>query len=123
MRLLNADGSPSEVSGNGLRGLGAILAEDTALPVGGVLHVRTGGGHEDADAGLARPRAASSSAPTWAGRDPAERAARGGGESLRRVTTLRVGNPQCVILADRLDEARLHRMGPALQRTRRFPTP
>ena len=44
MRLLNADGSPSEVSGNGLRGLGAILAEDAALPVGGVLHVRTGAG-------------------------------------------------------------------------------
>ncbi len=44
MRLLNADGSPSEVSGNGLRGLGAILAEDLALPVGGTLHVRTGAG-------------------------------------------------------------------------------
>ena len=44
MRLLNADGSPSEVSGNGLRGLAAILAEDLALPAGGTLYVRTGAG-------------------------------------------------------------------------------
>src|SRR5947207_13523701 len=28
MRLLNADGSPSEVSGNGVRGLAAILCRD-----------------------------------------------------------------------------------------------
>ena len=37
------------------------------------------------------------------------------------AVTLRVGNPQCVILADRLDEARLHRIGPALQAHPAFP--
>src|ERR1041384_8363257 len=35
MRLINADGSAAEVSGNGLRGLAAILAEDAGLAVGG----------------------------------------------------------------------------------------
>src|SRR5689334_18722459 len=30
MRLLNADGSPSEISGNGVRGLAAILLRDDA---------------------------------------------------------------------------------------------
>jgi diaminopimelate epimerase len=43
-----------------------------------------------------------------------------GGETFDAVT-LRVGNPQCVILADRLDEARLHRIGPALQAHPAFP--
>ena len=42
------------------------------------------------------------------------------GETVDAVT-LRVGNPQCVILADRLDEARLHRIGPALQVHPAFP--
>src|SRR4029079_17186448 len=37
------------------------------------------------------------------------------------AVTLRVGNPQCVILADRLDEARLARIGPARQTHRALP--
>ena len=36
------------------------------------------------------------------------------------VVTMRVGNPQCVLLAP-LDEARLHRLGAALQRHEAFP--
>jgi diaminopimelate epimerase len=121
MRLLNADGSPSEVSGNGLRGLAAILAEDRALPIGGTLDVGTGAG----------PKAL-----TLVGRDdrgrPVFRADMGPVEDLAAVrldaagetfdaVRLRVGNPQCVILADRLDEARLHRVGPALQVHPAFP--
>ena len=34
MQLLNADGSPSEVSGNGVRCLAAWLAQERAVPVG-----------------------------------------------------------------------------------------
>ncbi|MET0213609.1 MAG: hypothetical protein ABW292_11425, partial [Vicinamibacterales bacterium] len=41
------------------------------------------------------------------------------GERFEAVR-LRVGNPQCVVL-DRLDEARLHRIGPALQVHPAFP--
>ena len=121
MRLLNADGSPSEVSGNGLRGLAAILAEDRALPVGGTLYVTTGAGPKSL---------------TLVARDerdrPVFRADMGPVEDLARVrleaageafdaVRLRVGNPQCVILADRLDEPRLHRIGPALQVHPAFP--
>lgn len=122
MRLLNADGSPSEVSGNGLRGLAAILADTAALPVGESLLVETGAGPKRL---------------TLVQRDPGNgglvfRADMGQVEDLRRVrldvdgdpieaVALRVGNPQCVILADRLDEARLHRVGPALQRHPAFP--
>jgi diaminopimelate epimerase len=122
MRLLNADGSPSEVSGNGLRGLAAILAEEAGLAVGGTLHVTTGAGAKtltlvsrDDTAGRLVFRA---------DMGPVEDLARTrldvAGETVDAVT-LRVGNPQCVILADRLDEARLHRIGPALQVHPAFP--
>jgi len=121
MRLINADGSAAEVSGNGLRGLAAILAEDAGLAVGGTLHVTTAAGRK---------------ALTLVARDargrPVFRADMGPVEDLARTrldvagetvdsVTLRVGNPQCVILADRLDEARLHRIGPALQVHPTFP--
>jgi len=122
MRLLNADGSPSEVSGNGLRGLGAILAEDLALAVGGTLHVRTGAGvkaltlvSRDAAAGRLVFRADMGPVEDLA---PIRLSA--AGETFDAVR-LRVGNPQCVILTDRLDEPRLHRIGPALQTHEAFP--
>jgi diaminopimelate epimerase len=121
MRLLNADGSPSEVSGNGLRGLAAIVATAIALPAGEAIVVATGAGEKRI---------------TLVEREPSGRllfrADMGGVEDLRRVTldaagerfdavALRVGNPQCIILTDRLDEARLHRLGPALQGHPAFP--
>ena len=122
MRLLNADGSPSEVSGNGLRGLGAILAEDAALPVGGVLHVRTGAGMKTLT--LVSRDAPSGRLVFRADMGPVEDLARArldaAGETFD-VVTLRVGNPQCVILADQLDEPRLHRIGQALQAHPAFP--
>ena len=121
MRLLNADGSPSEVSGNGLRGLAAILGEDRGLPIGGTLHVTTGAGpktltlvaRDERD----RPVFRADMGPV---EDLATVRLDAAGESFDAVR-LRVGNPQCVILADRLDEARLRRVGPALQVHPAFP--
>ncbi len=122
MRLLNADGSPSEVSGNGLRGLAAILAEDMALPVGGTLHVTTGAGPKaltlvSRDAAAARLVFRADMGPV---EDLARTRIEAAGETFDAVT-LRVGNPQCVILADMLDQPRLHRIGPALQAHAAFP--
>jgi diaminopimelate epimerase len=121
MRLLNADGSPSEVSGNGLRGLAAIVAREVDLAAGEAIAVSTGAGVKEL---TLIERAA--------GGRLVFRADMGGVEDLRRVTleaggetfdavALRVGNPQCVILGDRLDQARLHRLGPALQVHPAFP--
>lgn len=43
------------------------------------------------------------------------------GETLT-VTTLAIGNPQCVaLMAELPDQARFHRLGPALSTHRRFP--
>src|SRR6476661_4895094 len=49
MRLWNADGSPSELSGNGLRCLGALVASDQALGAGETLRVETGAGLKTLD--------------------------------------------------------------------------
>jgi diaminopimelate epimerase len=124
MRLLNADGSPSEVSGNGVRGLAALLARERGLVPSAahrpVLVVET-------DAGPKRL--------TLIGRDGDRRARfeahMGQPERLREVQlevagetvragALLVGNPQCVVLGA-LDASRLARLGPALQRHPEFP--
>jgi diaminopimelate epimerase len=125
MRLVNADGSPSELSGNGLRCLAAL-----------VLHGRSGDRsvepitevQVDTDAGWKRLTLAARQGAAYT-----FRAAMGAPEDIRqetieaagerlRVTTLRMGNPQCVALVDTLpDEARFHRLGPALATHRRFP--
>lgn len=126
MALYNADGSPSELSGNGLRCLAAL-----------VLHVREQEPHDsrprtvvgvDTDAGwkaltlVARAGArytfrAAMGQPTDIQAETLEVA----GESLR-VITLGMGNPQCVALMDQLpDHERFQRLGPALSTHARFP--
>ena len=44
MKLLNADGSPSELSGNGLRCLAALVARTQNLPVGETVTIDTDAG-------------------------------------------------------------------------------
>jgi diaminopimelate epimerase len=121
MRLWNADGSPSEVSGNGVRGLAAILAEDRALPVGGALEITTVVGPKTLtltgrDDGRGRLEFRADMGPVA---DLARASITAAGETFDAVT-LRVGNPQCILLGP-LDEARLHRIGPALQAHPHFP--
>jgi diaminopimelate epimerase len=122
MRLFNADGSDSEVSGNGVRGLGAVL-----LDVHGIeprddrpLVIETDAG-EKTLAFVERQEGrivfrASMGHPS----DVTEQTLDVLGEPLR-VVTLRVGNPQCVRLDEALDEARMRRLGPALEHHPAFP--
>lgn len=124
MTLYNADGSPSELSGNGLRCLAAL-----------VLHLRKARGaeplrevHVDTDAGWKKL--------TLEGRATGRytfRAAMGQPTNVREedldvcgerltVTTLGIGNPQCVVRVDTLpDQARFERLGPGLATHPRFP--
>jgi diaminopimelate epimerase len=106
MDLLNADGSYSEVSGNGVRCLAAWLARERGVPAGGSIDIET-------DAGVKRLEVLSVD-----GRRFTFRAAMGQPEQIRQRTidvdgaaidaiTLRVGNPQCVVLGE-VTEARLH---------------
>jgi diaminopimelate epimerase len=124
MRLINADGSRAEVSGNGVRALGALLARergwhDPHVP-GRELTILT-------DAGSKRLWLLDAEGParfafrTEMGqpRDLARVALDVAGERLDAVR-LDMGNPQCVALA-RLDESRLARLGRALQEHAAFP--
>jgi diaminopimelate epimerase len=121
MRLLNADGSHAEVSGNGVRGLAAVLVDVLGFASSdGAVRIET-------DAGV--------KTLALVGRDgcrPVFRAAMGQPTAVRErtldvagealgVVTLGVGNPQCVRLESPLSEARLHRLGPALERHAAFP--
>jgi diaminopimelate epimerase len=116
MRLLNADGSASEISGNGLRCLAAWLARRDG---GRDIEVTTG-------AGLKRlqllDRAGSRYTFRAAMGQPEELTQEEialGGATVRAIT-LRVGNPQCVVLGDVTIE-RLHTLASALAVHPRFP--
>lgn len=126
MTLYNADGSRSELSGNGLRCLAAL-----------VLHLREGRG-DSGDAPLSSVSVDTDAG--WktlalvarAGRRYTFRATMGQPTNIARewldvagerieVTTLQVGNPQCVALVPQLpDDARFHHLGPALSTHERF---
>lgn len=120
MQLLNADGSRAEVSGNGVRGLGALLLQDD-LRAEATITVRTdAGGRELTRMGREGTRQifrGSMGAP----RDvrkvlPMEVA----GESVQLIV-LNMGNPQCVVLGPLPDERRFVRLGAALERHDLFP--
>jgi diaminopimelate epimerase len=123
MRLINADGSPSELSGNGLRCLAALVLHQREVarqPPLSEVRVATDAGWKVL------------SLIGWQGGRYTFRAALGqpervqqetldvAGESLT-VTTLAIGNPQCVALVSELpDRARFERLGPALATHPRF---
>jgi diaminopimelate epimerase len=122
MTLYNADGSPSELSGNGLRCLAALVLYQGGPPRADTtqVHVETSAGWKlltlVARAGSRYTFRAAMGQPTDIRQETLEVA----GESLR-VTTLGMGNPQCVTLVGELpDDARFHRLGPALAMHPRF---
>lgn len=121
MRLLNADGSRSELSGNGLRCLGALVARAQALAPGTSVRVETDAGVKELDL-LARD-----------GERYEFRAAMGQPTEIRQVqipvlgetisaSVLRTGNPQCVVLGPLPDAERFHTLGPALATHPMFPS-
>lgn len=116
MQLLNADGSPSEISGNGLRCLAAWVARTRGVRT---VEVQT-------DAGLKRLELLETDGVRFT-----FRAAMGAPEDIRlerievngasvEAVTLRVGNPQCVVLGD-VTAARLHDLAAALAVHPHFP--
>lgn len=124
MKLINADGSPSELSGNGLRCLAAlVLHQREAAQQPPLEEVRV-----DTDAGWKTLALIG-----WQGSRYTFRAAMGQPERIAKetldvngeqitVTTLAVGNPQCVQLVTELPSRnRFNTLGPALSAHRRFP--
>ena len=119
MRLLNADGSRSEVSGNGVRGLAAILCRDdnrSAIDLtiqteaGPKRLIRLGltGHRQTFRAAMGVPRALRQVPITAAG------------ESLS-IVVMDFGNPQAVVLTELPAAGRFERLGAALERHEMFP--
>ena len=120
MTLLNADGSWSELSGNGLRCLAALVARVQNLQPGATVTIETDAGIKTLDM-LARE-----------GERFSFRAAMGPPTNLRQATIavageeitasiLEMGNPQCVVLGPLPDAERFARLGPALATHGMFP--
>jgi diaminopimelate epimerase len=118
MRLFNADGSPAEVSGNGVRCLAALAVRER--PGSTHVTVDTPAGRKvlelTGQAGGRLTFRASMGSPS----DLRLIEIHAAGERLQAVA-LSVGNPQCVILSDHLSEARLQQLGPAIEHHALFP--
>jgi diaminopimelate epimerase len=119
MRLLNADGSPSEVSGNGVRGLAAILLRDESS-VHATVTVDTAAGPKRLErleiTGSRQTFRAAMGIP----RNIRRLSVRAGGASLE-VVALDMGNPQCLLLGDLPGDERFQRVGAALEHHDAFP--
>ena len=120
MKLFNSDGSVAEVSGNGVRCLGAIVVEAAGGNDASEIVVET-------DGGVKTLALLESATPRYT-----FRAFMGQPEGLReveldvggervRVVVLSVGNPQCIVLTDQLDDAQFRRLGPLLAAHEAFP--
>jgi diaminopimelate epimerase len=120
MDLFNADGSRSELSGNGLRCLAALVARDQDLAPGEVVTVDTAAGIKTLEV-LAREGG------RWTFRaamgqpaDVQQVAIPAAGEVVT-ASVLTMGNPQCVVLGPLPDPERFGRLGPALSTHAMFP--
>ena len=120
MKLLNADGSPSELSGNGLRCLAALVARTQRLEPASTVTA-------DTDAGVKTLELLAIEGERYL-----FRAALGPPSNIRQVqipvlgqtltaTVMSMGNPQCVVLGPLPDAERFARFGPALATHHMFP--
>ena len=120
MTLFNADGSRSELSGNGLRCLAALIVRTQRLEPGTDVTIDTDAGVKTL--GLLERR----------GEVYTFRAAMGAPTDLRQVlipvldetitaSVLGMGNPQCVVLGPLPTSDRFNRLGPALSTHAMFP--
>ena len=120
MRLLNADGSWSELSGNGLRCLAALVSRIQGLSAGMTVTIDTDAGVKTLDLLAADgPRyefRAAMGYPTDIQQLPIEVP----GETVT-ATVLRMGNPQCLVLGPLPTVQRFTQLGPALATHPMFP--
>jgi len=120
MKLLNADGSVSELSGNGMRCLAALVARTQDLASGATLTI-------DTDAGVKTLELLSKDRERYTFRasmgQPAELREASITAAGERITAsiLRIGNPQCVVLGPLPNTRRFERLGPALSTHQMFP--
>jgi diaminopimelate epimerase len=120
MHLLNADGSASELSGNGLRCLAALVARAQGLQAGASVLVDTGAGAKTLELIGCDGERYTFRAAMGAPEDLREETIPVAGESIR-ASVLRIGNPQCIVLGPLPDADRFQRIGPLLSTHAMFP--
>lgn len=134
MRLINADGSPAEISGNGLRCLAALVVERGLAPrhhvvstVVGPREVEVeplGGGRCRVTNDLGVPRLSAEAIPVALAGHPGpivDHPLVAAGRTVE-VTATSLGNPHCaVFLKAPVDDDTLARLGPALETHAFFP--
>jgi diaminopimelate epimerase len=132
--LLNADGLPGEISGNGLRCLAALAVREGWAPTRHVVETvvgprpvevrRAAGGVYRIATGLGVPGLRSTEVP-MALEPPLDRVAEHPVElegKTVRVTATSMGNPHCALFLDEpADDALVASLGPALERHPLFP--
>ena len=127
MKLFNADGTTAEVSGNGVRCLAAIIAAADDVTGGTSASVGDPETVIETDGGIKTLTLLDASPPRYT-----FRTFMGEPQGLERrqldvdgeqvdVVVLSVGNPQCIVLTNTLDQARFSRLGPALATHDAFP--
>jgi diaminopimelate epimerase len=132
MRMFNADGSESEMCGNGVRCV-AKYVHDHGIAAKPSLRIETGRGvltiELELDAGRVRrarvdmgePILAAASIPTTLPGDPVvDRELTIDGKTIR-VTCASMGNPHCVTYVDRLDDSWVLGLGPKVEVDAHFP--
>jgi len=119
MDLLNADGSYSEVSGNGVRCLAAWLAKGHDLAAGGHVEITTDAGVKDLELLDVTKGRYTFRAAMGQPENVEKRVLQVDGIGVEAVT-LRVGNPQCVVLGE-VSQERLHSIAAKLAVHPAFP--
>jgi diaminopimelate epimerase len=120
MQLLNADGSTSELSGNGLRCLAALVARIQSLAPGASVLVDTDAGKKRLELIRRDGERYTFRAAMGVPEDLREEHILVAGESIR-ASLLRMGNPQCIVLGPLPDAERFQRVGPLLSTHAMFP--
>jgi diaminopimelate epimerase len=134
MRLINADGSEAELSGNGLRCLGAFLTRAGRVSPRHVVLTAAGpravevepleGTRFRATCELGKPILSSSAIPVRhePPRTPVVEHPLDVGSGRVKVTATSMGNPHCAVFCDEpAGDALLHTLGPTLERHPFFP--
>lgn len=132
MRMYNADGSESEMCGNGIRCV-AKFVYDRGLVRKSPLTIETGRGvltlELEASGGTVRqvrvdmgePILQAECIPTTLAGNPPLEAALSLGEETLRVTCVSMGNPHCIAFVDEISDAHVLGLGPKIERHAAFP--
>ena len=120
MTLYNADGSTSELSGNGLRCLAALVVRAQQLEPGATVTVDTGAGVKTLELLERRDERYTFRAALGAPIGIRQAQIPVLGETLT-ASVLAMGNPQCVVLGPLPAPDRFHALGPALATHAMFP--